>query len=236
LQGLTAYSRKVAFSLAPSIYRKYVALMICEVRQQASARNAVIFAAMTDLDLKRRLQIAGRTQEELAAALRISSHSASRLVLGKRKMSAAESDAIDTWLADADTKTPSVKGSGRIPLYGYAQGANSDRVAFTSDRALDWVDPPPFSSISGPMAVLRISGDSMEPRLFAGEEVVVALDLSPARGRDCVIEFADGTAAVKQYERSRDGFIFARQYNPDKEVRFPASEVKAVHAVIWRRG
>lgn len=210
--------------------------MICEQRQYPFMQFPRTFAGMTDT-LKRRLQKAGRNQEELAEALNISPWSASRLVRGQRTMKALEATRIDTWLAETasdQTKDgPSV--GGKIPLYGYAAGSSPERVAFTSSRALDWIDGPPHQVFSGPVAALRVAGDSMEPRLFAGEEVLIALDLPPARGRDCVLEFKDGTAAVKTYEKSRDGWIFCRQYNPDSEVRFAASEVKAVHAVLWRK-
>lgn len=211
--------------------------MICEQRQYPFMQFAPTLAGMTDT-LKRRLQKAGRKQEELAQALGISPWSASRLVLGKREMKAQEAARIDAFLAETasdERYDDAPSGTGRIPLYGYAAAAAPDRVAFTSGRALDWIEAPPLQLFSGPMAALRIAGESMEPRLFAGEEVLIALGLSPGRGRDCVIEFKDGTAAVKTYEKSRDGWIFCRQFNPDQEVRYKAHEVKAIHAVLWRK-
>lgn len=208
--------------------------MICDYRQYASQPSSAIFAGMSTVDLKRRLQIAGRTQEELAEGLGISAHSASRLVRGARKMSVEEQDKIELWFRSVGDSAP-VDGQGKIPVFGYAAGNSGDRVAFTNDRALEWVSPPPLVTLTGPMAGLRVMGVSMEPRYFSGELAVVALHLHPARGADCVIEFQDGSADIKTYERSRDGIVFCRQWNPEQEVRYKAGDVRALHAVISRQ-
>lgn len=75
----------------------------------------------------------------------------------------------------------------------------------------------------------------MQPRLFAGEIVFAQLGLPPAERADCVVEFYDGTAMVKTYLRERDGTLFLRHWDPAEEVRVPGVQVKARHAVVWRR-
>ncbi len=75
----------------------------------------------------------------------------------------------------------------------------------------------------------------MEPRLFSGETVVVALNVTPTRFGDCVVELKDGTGLVKQYRGRRDGYVFLYQYNPEREVRLREDEIRAIHAVQLRR-
>lgn len=210
-----------------------LAPMICNLRQEPFSINAAIFPHMEKSSLQRRLDIAGKTQAELAELLGVSTFSASRLARGTRKMTATEKVLIDAWLNEPEIDIRALQN--RIPLFGYAAGANGDRIAFTSNHALDWVDPPPYSTVSGEIAAIRILGESMEPRLFSGEEILIARGLYPARGKDAVVEFKDGTAVVKTYMRSKDGFIYCHQYNPDLEIKFRADDVKSVHAVIWRR-
>ena len=122
-----------------------------------------------------------------------------------------------------------------IPLLGYAAGSGGDRIVWNTDQPLDWVEAPPMRDTSIQILAIRVSGDSMEPRLFAGETIYVGRKLAPARNGDAVIEFNDGTAVVKSYGGMRQGFVFARQYNPDEELKYEATKVKAVHAVLWRR-
>lgn len=188
---------------------------------------------MTKKDLRERLHYARKTQQQLADMLGVSFTSASRLARGDRKMSADEAALIDAWLNGNSNEPASPKD--KIPLYGYAAAGNGERIALVNNQIIDWVDAPPYSTVSGEIAAIRILGESMEPRLFAGEEILIARGLSPARGKDCVIEFHDGSAVVKTYERSRDGRVFARQYNPEQLIDYSADEVKKIHAVIWRR-
>lgn len=65
--------------------------------------------------------------------------------------------------------------------------------------------------------------------------MIAQLNLPPGRDQDCLVEFNDGSAVVKTYVAQRDGAVFCRQWNPDSEVRYIGSAVKAVHAIVWRR-
>ena len=85
------------------------------------------------------------------------------------------------------------------------------------------------------MIAVRVPGDTMEPRLYSGEIVIVARDVPPSRNSDCLIEFLDGTAIVKQYRGQRDGVIFLWQYNPEQEIRLTSTSIKSVSAVTYRR-
>lgn len=206
--------------------------MICDIRQVPKLNKAAIFTTMSKSNLQERIIRAGKSQTELAKHLGISEFSASRLALGKRKMSVEESQLINEFIGDYGTHA---KPENIIPVYGYAHDwENDELIALTPNRAIEWIDKPKHQWASGEVFAIRTLGETMEPRLFAGEEIYIAKDLPPARGKDCVIEFKDGTAVVKTYEKQKDGFIWARQYNPDSIVKYASSIVKQIHSVIAR--
>ncbi len=153
---------------------------------------------------------------------------------GERKdLRQTETQAIEQALAEMEGR--SSRPAGMIPLLGYAAAGGTDLIVWNADDPVQWVEAPPMLDGSSDILAIRVSGDSMEPRLFAGEVIYVGRKLAPSRNGDAVIEFNDGTAVVKSYGGTRQGYVFARQYNPDSELRFDASTVKAVHAVLWRR-
>lgn len=182
-------------------------------------------------EIRRRLRESGRTQESLARHLGISKDSASRLVAGHRNMRLEELDKIQDFFGDTEPRHPEFV---QIPVYGYVAAGGTDRIALASDHVLERIEVP-YGLTRGETIAIRVAGDSMEPRLYSGELVIVELGVPPNRGGDCVVEMKDGTALVKQYQGIRDGYAFLRQLNPDQEVRLPLTQVKAIHAVKYRR-
>ncbi len=194
-------------------------------------------------DLPSRLKRAGRSQAELARHLRLDPSSLTKTIKGQRVLKADEMMAIEAFFESApsdpnapiDLASRRRSGQRRIPVYGYAAAGGDDRIAYADGRVIEWIDPPPLWSGAGDLIAVRVVGVSMEPRLFEGEMVVAQLALPPARNRDCLIEMQDGSALVKTYATQKDGFVFCHQWNPDKEVRLKTDDVKALHAIIWRR-
>lgn len=146
-------------------------------------------------------------------------------------MTAEEAEKIESFFAGDEPAGPAFE---LIDVYGYAQAGGEDRIGLASDQVIDRIEVP-AGLVRGRAIGVRVAGDSMEPRLYSGETVIIGLNMSPQRDRDCVVEFHDGTGIVKQYKGQRDGVVFLHQYNPDSEVRVDASKVKAIHAVVYRR-
>jgi len=122
----------------------------------------------------------------------------------------------------------------RLPVYGYAAASDGDRIALNQGEVLDWVELPMGIALGpGDYFVVRPLGSSMEPRIFPGETLVVRRGYPPARDKDVVIEFADGTGLIKTYKGQRDGRVFLEQYNPPKPLDFDATGVK-LHAVAFK--
>ncbi|MDR7230612.1 phage repressor protein C with HTH and peptisase S24 domain [Caulobacter sp. BE264] len=160
-----------------------------------------------------------------------------------------ESQAIEEFLdspdeafasAEAMTFTPDSRAVRdepahlRVPVYGYAAASGGDRIAFNTGEIIDWMELPMGMAPRGEVFVVRALGSSMEPRIFDGESLVIQRNVPPTRDRDALIEFNDGSGVVKTYKGQRDGQVFAHQYNEDRELRYPATSVKALHTVFCR--
>lgn len=182
-------------------------------------------------EIRDRLKRTGRSQAALARAIGKSKDSVSRLMTGQRGMDVDEAAAIRDFFSDGTEQPPQFV---QIPVYGYAAAGGEDRIALADDQVLDRIEVP-YGLVRGDAVAIRVAGDSMEPRLYSGEMVIVGLGVPPQRNGDCVVELRDGSALVKQYRGSRDGTVFLHQLNPDREVRIESSKVKALHAVVYRR-
>jgi len=182
-------------------------------------------------EIRKRLAETGRTSASLARHLGKSKDSVSRLLNEQRAMDVEEHEKIVSFFGDDHVAAPAFV---QIPVYGYAAAGGGDRIALAEDRVLDNIEVP-AGMAKGQTIAIRIAGDSMEPRLFSGELVIVELGIPPSRNRDCVVEMKDGTALVKEYRGMRDGQAFLFQYNPAEEVRLAVTQIKALHAVKYRR-
>lgn len=186
-------------------------------------------------DWRKRLDAVGRKDADLARRINKTPTALSRIMTGQRKdLRQSEIDGIEQAIAEFEGK--SERPPGLIPLLGYAAAGGDDHIVWNVDQPLDWVEAPPIRAGSATEVVaVRVHGDSMEPRLFSGETIYIGLNLAPARNGDAVIEFKDGSALVKSYAGRRDDRLYAQQYNPSKLLDWPATKVRGVHAVLWRR-
>jgi phage repressor protein C with HTH and peptisase S24 domain len=193
--------------------------------------------AMKPAEIKARLQAAGLTQASLARHLAMDPSAFSRLLRGERRIQADEANAIAAFFAAAGegadaAAAPPVAAVG-VPVFGYAAASNGERIALASDQIVEHTQAPMIGGRAPDFGV-RVSGESMAPRLLPGETVYVRRGLAPARNKDVVIELADGTAIVKTYLRARDGYVYFQQWNPEQELRLAWDQIAAMHAVILR--
>lgn len=193
-------------------------------------------------DIPTRLRVMRRSQADLARHLNLDPSSLTKTIKGDRRVQPAEVVQIEQFFGEKLSVSITAPLSPRrrttphkIPVYGYAAAGDSERIAYADDHVIDYLDPPPFWRGGEDLAYVRLVGDSMEPRYFSGEIVPVRLNLPPAKGQDCLIEFADNTALVKTYQGQRDGRIFAEQYNERRQMDFDATSVRALHT-IWKPG
>jgi len=204
------------------------------IRAQAQYPPVAIFAnlaLMKPPEIRRRLEETGRTQSALARHLGKSKDSVSRMLQGMRRIDADEAAEIERFFGVSEASAPTYV---QIPVYGYAAAGGDDRISIASDHVLERIEVP-YGLSRGEVMAVRVAGDSMEPRLYSGELVIVGVGVPPSRNADCVVELRDGSAVVKQYRGQRDGHVFLWQYNPEQELKLPADKVRAIHAVLYRR-
>lgn len=127
-----------------------------------------------------------------------------------------------------------------VPVYGTAMGANGDG-AFEINQTgggVDMVLRGPGIMHARKVFAIYVEGDSMAPRHRPGE--LRYCDAGrPARSGDDVVIVVAATepgrppqAFLKELVRRTASEIITRQSNPERELRFPAAQVKEVIRVL----
>lgn len=140
-------------------------------------------------------------------------------------------------LGEAPEGPPAAATAGRrrLPVFGYAAAGGEDLIAMNDGEIIDWIELPMGLELGpGDWFVVLPAGSSMEPRIFAGEPQVVRRNTPPIRGKDVVVEFADGTGVIKTYKGQRDGQVFVEQWNEHRQLNYDATKVKALHGVSFK--
>lgn len=195
-------------------------------------------------DLPVELRRLGRSQADLGRALNdLDPSTVTKMIKGKRRVQAHEIQIIERFMGQRleldGTEVPETPSFAprrvqrRIPVYGYAAAGGEDLIAYASDQVLEWRDPPPLWSGAGQLAYVRIKGDSMEERYFAGELAPAMLGVDPGFRDDCLIEFNNGTATIKNFRQRKGDRLLVHQYNPNKDLEYSLKDIRALHA-IWR--
>lgn len=122
-----------------------------------------------------------------------------------------------------------------IPAYGQAMGGEDGYFILNGNKVADILAPPGLVGVREAYAVY-VSGDSMEPRYYAGEVLFVNPRL-PVRRDDFVVaqvqyEGEDMPRGyVKRFVRMTDSGLVLAQFNPVKELRFDSAKVVSVHRI-----
>lgn len=221
-------------TILPSFSRfpRYFSLVIWADSQCREFLFSAKLPLMRGVDVREKLKRSGRTKTALAEHFGRKIDYATRL-MAKSELLPSEADAVEAFFHGAAAAAGG-PAPLRVPVYGYASAANGDHISLAEGRVLDEIELP-SGMVRGDVMAIRVVGDSMEPRMFSGELVIVAKDVAPARYGDCVVELMDGSALVKQYRGRRDGKVWLYQFNPEREFAIDAVEVRTIHAVAWRR-
>lgn len=138
-------------------------------------------------------------------------------------------------LPNAKIRGKLIGESNRIPVYGQAVGGVDGEFIMNGIALYEVMTPPSLSQSSGAYAV-TVSGDSMAPRYEDGEVCFVDPKRRVKKG-DYVIaqirieEEGPILAFVKKFIRHNALELVLEQFNPAKELRFPADQVHSVHYI-----
>lgn len=126
----------------------------------------------------------------------------------------------------------------KIPVYGQAMGGRYGEFVLNGNKVADILAPASLDGVPDAYAVY-VSGDSMEPRYFAGEAAFIHPGL-PVRKGDFVLaqiltdEQGDSApiAYVKRFVGMDDKRLRLEQLNPKKVLEFSRKRVVSVHLIL----
>lgn len=125
-----------------------------------------------------------------------------------------------------------------LPVYGTVECGDGDYMEFSDTFSIK--RPPVWQGRKDVYAV-RASGESMVPRFFPGEIVLVDTKLKPRHGNDVIIQLHDGNgdngirrAMLKIYIKKSPTLYVFSSYNPDydQNIEIPVAQVKSVDVVV----
>lgn len=125
----------------------------------------------------------------------------------------------------------------RTPILGRAAAGEPGRLIMMHTEYDSIPTPPELNGVEGGYAVY-VYGDSMEPRFYAGELLLVHPHKPVWRGDFCVVQIGSGDDSCGYVKRfvSQDGEkLVLQQLNPEMELSFDSHEVTATHKVVGMR-
>lgn len=191
-------------------------------------------------DVKRQLDGMPRgSPYRLAQKLGMNSSFFYRKLGGHTALTAAQASGAAAFFEDTEahpepTEAAPLPGAPRrLPVYGYAAMGGEDLIALNDGQVVEWMELPMGLEVGpGDWFVVKGIGSSMEPRIFAGEALLIRRRHPPTRGRDVLVEFADGSGVIKTYHGQRDGRVFVEQWNEHRLLDYDATRVKALHGGV----
>jgi SOS-response transcriptional repressor LexA len=117
-----------------------------------------------------------------------------------------------------------------LPVMG-AVRVGGDGFSFTQGEPREFVERP--ANLRGVINALALymDGDAMEPRYFAGELLYVNPNRPLTKNCFVAIELADGQGLIRQFVRRSEDEVILQQFNPAKEIRLKAAEVKKIYRI-----
>ena len=172
--------------------------------------------------LKRLRREKGLTQEQLAAAVKLSKSTISMYENGNREpdlniiedFAALFSVDVNTF---SDRKTSSIPRRGvKIPVLGKVQaGIPTEAI----ENIIDYEEIPEEQARTGEFFGLQIKGDSMAPRILEGDVVIVRKQDTVDNGDTAIVLVNGNEATVKKFYK-RDAGITLMPANPVYEPMF----------------
>lgn len=120
----------------------------------------------------------------------------------------------------------------KIPVYGQvAAGIPIDAITDIED----YEEIPASLAATGRFAALRIHGDSMEPRIWDGDIVIVRLQETADTGDTAIVLVNGDTATCKKIKKTPEGVMLIST-NPRYEPLFYSNrEIESLPIRIWGR-
>jgi SOS-response transcriptional repressor LexA len=132
--------------------------------------------------------------------------------------------------ASALAPAPAPAAPRDLPVMGAVKGG-TEGFYFNEGEPKEYVPRPASLAGAANGFALYVDGDSMEPRYFAGELVYVNPNRPLTKGCFVAVEMKDGQGLIKQFLKRSDEHVALRQFNPPKDLRLHARDVKQVYRI-----
>lgn len=130
----------------------------------------------------------------------------------------------------APAPVPLARPNRDLPVVGAVKGG-AEGFYFNEGDPKEYVErPATLAGVANGFA-LYVDGDSMEPRYFAGEILYVNPNRPISRNCFVAVELRDGQGMIKQFVRRTDDHVFLRQFNPARDIRIPARDIKRMYRI-----
>ena len=119
-----------------------------------------------------------------------------------------------------------------IPVFGRAEGGTG--IVNFDQPPIDHIQKPTYLEAVDDCYALMVVGESMEPRFFAGEILIVNPFRAPRQNDFVVVQYKknnDLLAIAKRFIRHTEDTLTLHELNPDRDITIAAADVVAVHYV-----
>ena len=150
----------------------------------------------------------------------------------KARLAAFFGVSIEALLGLPETDISSAAGRVTIPVYGRAEGGTG--IVNFDQPPIDHIQKPTYLEAVDDCYALMVVGESMEPRFFAGEILIVNPFRAPRQGDFVVVQYrrnGDVMAIAKRFVRHTAQTLTLHELNPGNEIEIDADAVVAVHYV-----
>ncbi len=136
----------------------------------------------------------------------------------------------------SDKSNVAIYSPRQIPLYSSALAGPDGAV--TIGEAVEMTDAPAMLNSVKDAYSVRVSGESMEPRYFAGEIAYVHPTMPIKKGDFVIAQIAENgnegaiQGFVKRFISINDDRLVLEQLNPRKEMKIARNRVKSVHKIV----
>jgi SOS-response transcriptional repressor LexA len=118
-----------------------------------------------------------------------------------------------------------------LPVMGAVRGGSTG-FYFNDGDPKEYVERPTSLAGSTNAFALYVDGDSMEPRYFAGEVLFVNPNRPLTKNCFVAVELTDGRGLIKQFLRRNDDQVVLHQFNPVKDIKLAAKDIKNIYRII----
>lgn len=123
-------------------------------------------------------------------------------------------------------------GPDSVPILGHANGSEGEYMILNFDEPVgETLRHPKQTGLKNAFAVYA-RGNSMYPQYEEGQIIYCLANTPPQVGQSCVVELKNGEAYLKRFLARTEKKMTFLQHKPNKEISWPISEIKAIHAVV----